>query len=153
MGIEPTPVLARSPDPICTPLVHPRLWWTQTSARQGRLLGFVLLHRPDKASSASGLRTNLHAARAPFAVVGLLRGMHIESGECSESSWALSPLRFLRARRIQSARRSCTRDFGGLKPLLARGGCWILYYCLRTRRSRIRGWVLLQHEGFIFEFF
>ena len=42
----------------------------------------------------------------PYAGVGLLRDIHIESGECSQSSWPLRPLRLLRARRIQSARRS-----------------------------------------------
>ena len=54
---------------------------------------------------------NDYLADFSFVVRGLLRGMHIESGECSGCSWPLRPLRSLRARRIQSARRS-------LRPLL-----------------------------------
>ena len=40
--------------------------------------------------------------------------MHIESRQCSTSSWPLRPLRCLRAGATQSARRSCTLNSDGL---------------------------------------
>ena len=102
----------------------------KTSVGQGRLLvlplllasyQFVAWTRPGKLRHIRAHRIQSAHRSCTLCCGGLLRSMHIESGECSKSSWPLRPLRFLRARRIQSARRSCARRCSGRKTSVGQG--------------------------------